>query len=72
MHTKGEIGVDETWRRLAVDVTYYRQLLYLTLVDCGPGRFAIWSEICRESADFVIQVLREGVFGEGPGRCITD
>ena len=45
VHTRGEIGVDETWRRLAIDVTHYRQLLYLTLVDCGPGRFAIWREI---------------------------
>ena len=66
VHAKGEIGVCRNWVRLAVDVTHYRQLPYLTLVDCGPGRLAIWRELRREAAEFVILVLSELFLERGP------
>ena len=40
-HEVGNLSVDKVWSRLAVDVTHYRGIPYLSMVDCGPGRFAI-------------------------------
>lgn len=59
VHNKGEIGVKENWRRLAIDVTHYRQALYLTAVDCGLGKFAIWKDLWRETAEWVASILNE-------------
>ncbi|XP_076043782.1 uncharacterized protein LOC143026883 [Oratosquilla oratoria] len=44
-HAAGELNVIENWRRLAVDVTHCRRGMYLSMVDCGPGRFAVWREL---------------------------
>ena len=66
MHSRGEIGVGENWKRLAIDVTHYRQALYLTMVDCGPGRFAIWRELRREIAGNVVAILNEVFLERGP------
>ena len=41
----GEIQVSKNWERLAIDVNYYRNKVYLSLVDCSSGRFAIWKRI---------------------------
>ncbi|XP_029641347.1 uncharacterized protein LOC115216286 [Octopus sinensis] len=40
-HEQGSLSVEHNWKRLAVDVTHYRQGMYLSMVDCGPGRLAI-------------------------------
>ncbi|CDW58669.1 hypothetical protein TTRE_0000699301 [Trichuris trichiura] len=39
---RGTLDVKETWHRLSSDVTHYKGRPYLTVVDCGPSRFAIW------------------------------
>lgn len=51
VHEPGEVSVGESWKRRAVGVTHYRHLPYLTIVDCGPGRLAIWRELKGESAE---------------------
>ena len=33
--TRGSLGVEEVWQRLAVDVTHVGRAMYLTVVDCG-------------------------------------
>lgn len=66
VHEKGEIEVTDNWRRLAIDVTHYRQMSYLSVVDCGPGRFAVWKELRKESADCVVALLNEIFFERGP------
>lgn len=65
-HSKGELGVKENWKRLAIDVTHYRQMLYLTIVDCGPGRFAIWKDLRYETAQLVTLILNEVFLERGP------
>ena len=35
-HSPGELGVSENWARLAIDVTHYKGLPFLTMVDYGP------------------------------------
>lgn len=65
-HEVGQIGVNGNWRRLAVDVTHYRQVPYLSMVDCGPGRFAIWRELQRENAECIVAMLEEVFLERGP------
>ena len=38
----GRLNVCENWRRVGVDVTHLEGRHYLTIIDCGPSRFAIW------------------------------
>ena len=65
-HEPGSIQVQRTWNRLAADVTHYRGKRYLTFVDCGPSRFAIWKEIPSESAEVVSRLLDELFRERGP------
>ena len=44
---RGDLSVDNMWSRLAVDITHYGNQLYLTCIDCGPSRFAVWRLIIR-------------------------
>ena len=66
IHTCGELSVNMNWWRLAVDVTHYRQLPYLSVVDCGPGRFAICRELKREDATEVAGILEDILLVRGP------
>ena len=59
VHKGGEIWVTGNWKRLAVDVTHYQGVAYLSVVDCGPGRIAIWRQLKRESADEIASILNE-------------
>ena len=60
---RGDLEVDECWHRLAVDVTHFDGRCYLSIIDCGPGRFVIWRRLKDESADSVVlqllQIFRE-------------
>ena len=47
-------------------MTHYRQRSYLSMVDCGPGRLAIWREIRRESAEEIATVLNSVFLERGP------
>lgn len=66
VHHRGELGVRENWKRLAVDVTHYRQVAYLSIIDCGPGRLAIWKELKRESAECIASVVDNLFLERGP------
>ena len=63
---KGSLSVDGTWERLAMDVTHYGRELYLTIIDCGPSRFAFWRRIREESAEEVCRILEEVFLERGP------
>ena len=39
---KGDLSVKKNWSRLTMDMTHYDSGHFLTLIDCGPFRFAIW------------------------------
>ena len=62
----GELSVPDDWRRVAVDVTHYGLQKYLTMVDCGPSRFAIWRIIRSEAETEVVSVLRQVFSQFGP------
>ena len=64
-HSPGELGVRESWTRLAIDITHYRGIPYLTMVDCGPGRFMIWRQLKRETATEVCREIENIFFERG-------
>ena len=53
-----DLSVDSNWFRVAVDVTHFNGQLYLSMVDCGPLRVAIWRRLQTESAMHIIAQLR--------------
>jgi ribonuclease HI len=63
---KGGLEVQETWYRLAADVTHYRREQFLTLIDCGPSRFAIWKPIKNESCREIGKKFEEIFQERGP------
>ena len=63
---KGELGVADNWQRLSADVTHYKQERFLTLVDCGPSRFAIWRKIPSEDASVVVAAFEQIFRERGP------
>lgn len=62
----GELGVNGNWVRLAVDATHYKGKCYLSIIDCGPSRFAIRREVCSENAREVTSHLKQILQEWGP------
>ena len=67
----GELSVDDDWRRVAMDVTHHGQQKYLTIVDCGPSRLAIWRAIRNESDTEIVPMLRQVFSQFGPPAEVT-
>ena len=63
--TKGQVRVEDTWSRLATDITHLRGVPWLTVVDCGSG-LAIWRRLRTESAKEVRCALEETFATMGP------
>ena len=53
----------KVWYHVAIDITFVAGQPYLTLIDCGPSRVAIWSSLANETAQQVIKHLKR-VFQE--------
>ena len=62
----GKLEVDTTWSRLAIDVTHVHGRPYLTAVDCGPSRFAIWQPLRAETAEVIAEQLDVLFVDRGP------
>lgn len=65
-HVPGELSVADNWARLALDVTHFNGKAYLTLVDCGPSRFALWRKISSENACEICDHVSEIFLERGP------
>ena len=65
-HEGGELSVECNWERLAIDVTHYKNKLFLSVVDCGPVRFAIWRERHNETAGVIVKNLEQIFFEHDP------
>ena len=65
-HEAGELSVDTDWTRLAIDVVHYRGIPHLSMVDCGPGRFAIWRRMKGETATEICGELEQVFLERGP------
>ena len=62
----GELSVSDNWKRLAIDITHYRGIPYLSMIDCGPSRFAVWRELTNERAENVVRELNSLFLEMGP------
>jgi transposase InsO family protein len=65
----GLLAVDKNWTRLACDVTHYGGSCYLTVIDFGPSRFALWRKLRSENASDIVKeleliILKRGGFQE--------
>lgn len=49
----------EDWTRIALDVTHLHHIPYLSVVECGLGRFAVWKKVKRESDQLIVETLDE-------------
>ncbi|KFD54753.1 hypothetical protein M513_04453 [Trichuris suis] len=70
---RGSLSVEKVWQRVGMDIAHYGGRPYLSLIDCGPSRFAIWRPLrWHTSADVVEQL--ESVFCErgAPEELLTD
>ena len=69
----GDLSVDSNWFRVAVDVTHFNGQLYLSMVDCGSSRVAIWRRLQTESAMHIIAQLHSVIIEQGPcGELLLD
>ena len=66
LHDPGEIWTSKNWTRLTIDITHYCGGAYLSIIDCGPGRLAIWRELHAESASAVAEELEKVMLECGP------
>ena len=67
MHwSKGALNVKQTWHRVAMDTTHCNRSHFLTVIDCGPARFAIWQRLPRQDATSVINPLKALFYEQGP------
>lgn len=65
----GHIQDSRCWDRLAVDITHFDHVPYLSVIDVA-SKFTIWRALRNESADEVVKNLRS-IFSEfGPPRTI--
>jgi len=71
--TSSDLSVDNTWCRIGMDITHHEGRHYLSLIDCGPSRFAVWKRLRRQDSAAVIEQL-EVVFLErgAPPELLTD
>ena len=56
----------DNWNRLAMDITHHNGENFLTIIDCGPSRFAIWRPLRPQDAPTVIRQLENVFFGRAP------
>jgi len=54
----GDLSVLGNWTRLAIDVTHYKKKLYLSVIDCMPGRFTLCQLLRNEGKTELINAVR--------------
>ncbi|KFD49597.1 hypothetical protein M513_09540 [Trichuris suis] len=59
----GTLEVPRIWQRVAIDITHCGARPVLTLIDCGPSRFAVWRPLRLQTSADVIEQL-ENIFCE--------
>ena len=74
MHwSKGDLNVKQTWYRVAMDITHCNDAHFLTVIDCGPARFAVWRCLPQQDAMSVINQLKVLFYEHGPpAEILTD
>lgn len=58
MHEAGSIPMKNDWTQLALEVTHYWQGTYFSMIDCGPGRLDVWTEMKTGTTKEIARILR--------------
>ena len=58
VHEGGNLSVTTVWTRIAIDITHHHQVPYLSIVDCGTGRFALWKKLKSIIEGYAKQKMR--------------
>ena len=70
---KGGLSVQNVWQRLGIDITEYHGRPFLTIIDCGPSRFAIWRQLRLKTSAAVVAQLRSVFLERGaPAELLLD
>ena len=70
---QGDLSVNNVWERLGMDITEYRGSSFLTIIDCGPSRFAIWRPLRMKTGAAVVAQLRSVFLERGaPAEILLD
>ena len=56
---EGHLDVQNTWDRIAADVTHVGANKFLTIIDCGPSRYTVWKRVHQEDAAVMADGLEE-------------
>ena len=62
---RGVLTVPSDWTRLAIDLTHIGSTTYLSVIDCGPCRFALWRALRRGTGEEVVAALEQIFFERG-------
>ena len=69
----GHLGVEMPWARLAADMVHVGASFYLSVIDCGPTRFALWRQLRRNTSEEVVRELEQIFWERGaPAELILD
>ena len=61
------------WNRFVMDITHHKGEHFLTIIDCGPFRFAIWWPLHQQDTPTVIRQLENVFFERCPSmKILTD
>lgn len=62
----GDLSCKRVWSRIAIDVVHYGGKKYLSLIDCGPSKYAIWRLVSDETSEVILRELRKIFCEFGP------
>ena len=66
MWSRGNLSVQSNWSRIEIDVTHLRSFCCLSLVDCGPSRYAVGRFLGNESVGEICGVFAQILCDFGP------
>ncbi|XP_065657970.1 uncharacterized protein LOC136082493 [Hydra vulgaris] len=71
---KGKMDVEGNWERLAMDITHYGTDKFLSLIDCGPSKYALWRQLSSSYGSLAIVRILRLIFRErgAPSEILTD
>ncbi|XP_065668032.1 uncharacterized protein LOC136088275 [Hydra vulgaris] len=71
---KGKLDVEGNWERLAMDITHYGTDRFLSLIDCGPSKYALWRQLSSSYGSLaIVRILRLFFCERGaPSEILTD
>ncbi|XP_065668044.1 uncharacterized protein LOC136088283 [Hydra vulgaris] len=71
---KGNLDVEGNWERLAMDITHYGTDKFLSLIDCGPSKYALWRHLSSSYGSLAIVRILRLIFCErgAPSEILTD